>query len=133
MSDTAQLPEISCDRCVAPGTCCKSFELSKEFAIGQTPESLKKWLEENNFPFTPLIRSNIYCTSENSHIANSAVHWVEKWRFACTKLGEDGRCTIYEDRPDLCKKYTAGCDTMCIHMRLPNGQPIIPLLPEIPQ
>lgn len=128
-----QLPEISCDRCIAPGTCCKAFPLSNEFRFGITPDEIREWLKVENLPFEPIKRENYYCTSKDHHNIDgkSEVHWIEKWLFQCTKLGEDGKCTIYDSRPDLCRKYTAGCDAMCVHMRLPDGNPIIPQLPKI--
>lgn len=113
-------PEITCDRCIAPGTCCKAFPLSKDFATGTTPEQLVEFLAEQKYPFVPLRRYYTYIGA-----------WLERWLFQCTKLGADGRCTIYEDRPELCKLYEAGCDEMCIHTRGIDGNPIVPLLPIV--
>jgi Fe-S-cluster containining protein len=38
-----------------------------------------------------------------------------RWRWWCTALQSDGRCSIYEDRPDLCRRYRPGQDGLCVH------------------
>lgn len=35
------------------------------------------------------------------------------WRMWCPRLGRDGRCTDYENRPALCRGYVAGEDPVC--------------------
>lgn len=128
--DTVKLPEISCDRCVAPGTCCKSFPISSMgVPLGTTPQRLQEMLNERNLPFNPQRRDKIWASSAS---ANGTGHqWNEEWHYTCPKLGEGGRCTIYEERPSICRVYEAGVDIMCVHMRLPDGNPIIPQLPII--
>ena len=32
-------------------------------------------------------------------------HWYVEFRTKCKELGEDHRCGIYEQRPDLCRAY----------------------------
>lgn len=86
-------PAIECARCVAPGTCCKAFPLNQEFWIGTPVVDLIAWLAEKGFPFKPLRREFVFLSDGK---------WKERWYFACAKLGDDGRCTIYEERPDLC-------------------------------
>lgn len=42
------------------------------------------------------------------------------WNWQCTALDEaTGRCTIYEDRPSLCRDYAAGSDGLCVHYQAP--------------
>lgn len=50
------------------------------------------------------------------------------WRFSCPKLGADGRCTIYDDRPDLCRTYEPMSDGLCVHYQgsTVDGQPAGP-------
>ena len=36
-----------------------------------------------------------------------------EWRFTCPALGADGRCTIYESRPAVCREYEPGQDILC--------------------
>jgi len=46
--------------------------------------------------------------------------------FDCTKLGADGRCMDYENRPELCRVYQPQEDALCAeyvqHLR---GIPIV--------
>jgi len=34
--------------------------------------------------------------------------------FTCPKLGTNGRCTIYDDRPQICRIFTAATDALCV-------------------
>jgi Fe-S-cluster containining protein len=41
---------------------------------------------------------------------------AEGWRYWCPALDRStGRCTIYDNRPELCRSYNAGRDNLCIH------------------
>lgn len=94
-----------CDRCVAPGACCRNLALTggnllmADLIAADAPEeSAQKWLDHHGFPmFRP------------------ARVFGHAWRFDCTALGADGRCTIYEDRPDLCRRYEPEQDGLCVH------------------
>lgn len=45
--------------------------------------------------------------------------------FDCRKLGADGRCTDYENRPSACITYPPGIDAMCAeHVFMLKGIPI---------
>lgn len=46
--------------------------------------------------------------------------------FACDRLGTDGRCMQYDDRPDVCRIFDAGSDALCVK-RAPmlKGIPIV--------
>lgn len=113
-----KLPKIDCDLCVAPGTCCKAFPLNEYFPLGSTLEAIKKWLHEHNVDmFRPLRRYRTWA---------SQGEWFEQWQFSCTKLLSNGRCGIYNNRPPVCRHYEPGSDDMCVHMRLPNGQLVLP-------
>jgi Fe-S-cluster containining protein len=35
--------------------------------------------------------------------------------FRCTKLTDGGRCSIYQDRPALCRRYEPLSDRLCVH------------------
>jgi Fe-S-cluster containining protein len=38
------------------------------------------------------------------------------WLWWCPALDDrTGRCTIYADRPQLCRDYAAGSDPLCVH------------------
>jgi Fe-S-cluster containining protein len=121
-------PKISCDRCIDPGMCCRSFPLSHYFDFGVTPAKIMKWLAQNGLAmFRPLRRIHVWCSDHTGASGKKeSGKWVEQWSFRCTALGEDGRCTIYDSRPDLCRTYEPGCDMMCVHMRGPDGRPVVP-------
>ena len=88
-----------CDSCYAPGACCKGFHLNDgTFADGDTREAAIELIEPTGIPFIPLERG-----------ADG------RWLWECTKLGPDGRCTIYRSRPQLCKDFAPASDRLCAH------------------
>ena len=96
---------------MSPGRCCKSLTLSggpmnddREAVEGGRPTYLDalNYVRKNGVPFVPL-RPQQTARGE----------WV--WRYACPKLGDDGRCTIYDDRPDLCRRFEPGGNDLCVH------------------
>ena len=37
------------------------------------------------------------------------------WMITCPKLGADGRCSDYDNRPELCRSFRPGCgDGLCL-------------------
>jgi len=39
------------------------------------------------------------------------------WRIKCLKIGKDGKCTIYQDRPQLCRDFKIGKDILCYYYK----------------
>lgn len=106
----------ACDSCWRPGHCCNGFVLtgseSGEFTGAWSPLALLAELAMNGLPFLPLA-----LTSKGF------------WRFWCPMLGADGRCTDYENRPQLCRDYEPGTDLICFHTGgLEAGDPTAPLV-----
>ncbi|UGY15168.1 YkgJ family cysteine cluster protein [Bradyrhizobium septentrionale] len=99
-----------CDRCYAPGQCCRVMHLS------QNGEPLTVWTDEDvsaqarahGLPFEPIAPLSSYVDPESGR-PYATFEWT------CPKLGADGRCTIYEDRPDVCRSFEAGSDPLCVH------------------
>lgn len=96
--------ESMCDRCLAPGHCCKRLTLSGtvDGERIQDPMSFEK----------------------AEHLALKARLWMMRpahqredgrWQWSCTQLLPNGRCGIYEDRPQLCRLYRPGEDGLCVH------------------
>lgn len=90
----------ACDNCKEPGFCCKEFQLNGLQPWGYTAIETKKQvmarLKKNKLTiFKPIKKGKWY------------------WFFKCTKLDKNGRCTIYKDRPDLCKSFVPGTGLLC--------------------
>lgn len=84
-----------CSICPVPGACCKGFMLF----IGHEPvieDDAELVLEENKLPF------KVQGFDEHGQLL-----------FSCPRLGEDGRCTIYEERPDLCRSFVPTSSPLC--------------------
>lgn len=101
-----------CDRCFAPGQCCKRMYLSNKegpFTVW-LDRDITEQMKDKELPFVAI-----------GEILNK---WVDEFGtgreygvvlFTCPKLGKDGRCTIYENRPEVCKSFEAGSDPLCVH------------------
>ena len=109
-----------CDRCQRPGSCCTftlyggledgngfenrdvtALEILAKLASAQVGDCSGSGTSDPWFPiglpFLPLGRR-----------ANG------RWWLWCPLLVA-GRCSIYEDRPSLCRHYQAGSDLLCWH------------------
>lgn len=91
-----------CDVCMSPGACCKRLNLSSpvnpDVGAAMSRESAEHMVLRNGLPFIP------------THQAADGT-----WAYACTQLQPDGRCGIYEARPQLCRDYLPGSDRLCVH------------------
>lgn len=92
-----------CDTCLEPGRCCKRIFLSG----GLDPHFLQ-------LPMS-------YERAEHAALA-SGLPFVPgqqlpdgRWQWSCYQLQADGRCGIYENRPQLCRDYKPGSDPLCVH------------------
>lgn len=96
-----------CDRCYAPGQCCKSLAVSGGGWAQQTRATYLDalaFVRRHDLPFNPTVPE-----------ATEPGHWF--WRFSCPKLGDDGRCTIYDTRPQICRSFQPQSDELCVHFR----------------
>lgn len=104
-----------CDECIAPGSCCKRMWLTSE------GEPLTYWTDEpiewedmagRPMPFVPIPE-----TVETFIDDETGREWAQAW-WTCPKLDDaTGRCTIYEDRPDTCRKYQPLDNKLCAMFR----------------
>jgi Fe-S-cluster containining protein len=95
---------INCLKCKDPGACCRRFYLIDSqnplvFTIKESKRNAIKRLKEYNLPF--VIREK----------------GKNRWIIGCTQLNSKGRCKIYPNRPNLCKKYKAGTGYLCVHSK----------------
>ena len=102
-----------CDTCIDPGVCCKNFflidpdaENSKTFWT-KGINTVETYLVEKAYPFIA-IEHEVFTTDKNKEYAI--------YRFNCLALTHTGRCSIYKDRPDICKSLEPGGDNpLCVH------------------
>ena len=102
-----------CDICRDPGACCRGFRLNVWISRGATPEEAGEQMRERTkeqvgapFPFEA-----IQPEPPGSDDANESP-W-DFWKWSCPKLAPDGRCSIYENRPAVCRQFEAGSDKLC--------------------
>ena len=101
-----------CDTCKAPGHCCKSIYLfgndldDRNLSEADAAEILTLYgqyeadEDGNEFPFV---------------IVGPSPEYGGQLRLTCPKLGQDGRCTIYDRRPMLCRDFKPGSDLLCVY------------------
>lgn len=105
-----------CDACYAPGACCRSFTLSNRDGRhpsywagdpGDHDDGARAFLAEHGLPFE--VEGWYNATDEAS-----GRDYVYP-RFRCPELGADGRCTIYDRRPDPCREMEPAGSGLCVH------------------
>ena len=106
-----------CDSCRDPGACCREFMLSRKFRPGTPIEEVAKLTREGSdgwerLPFVPLheVGQDPEKKDEDEYV---------NWTFNCPKLGKDGRCTIYESRPEVCRNYEPKSTILCVEFEDP--------------
>jgi len=121
-----------CDHCYAPGQCCKSMSLSNESGPLTTwagDGEAERQMAEYGLPFVPLDEPSWEGKITDEASEDFGRDYVQhRWR--CTKLTADGRCSIYDDRPKLCREFEAGVSNMlCVHFNgAESGDPSIGFL-----
>lgn len=117
----------ACAICPDPGACCREFKLEKTFDARAPRADVQKWVDRvkdsdgNSFPFDA-VRS----VEDDADEDRPRVRWV----FSCRKLGSDGRCTIYDERPHPCREYEPGRDGLCV-LHAEGFELALPVLPEV--
>ena len=96
--------EESCDNCPKRGQCCKDFwlrdrDIPHAYTTVDNKKTIINRLKKENWPFVPIGKEKTW------------------WKFKCLKLGKDGKCTIYKDRPQLCKDFQIGQDILCYYKK----------------
>lgn len=95
-----------CDVCTNPGHCCRHFGMSLWETTIEGAEALFK---DRDYPFQVLAIDGPWTDEESGR---------EYGRFSCScPKNEAGRCTIYEDRPALCREYEPASDRLCVFHR----------------
>jgi Fe-S-cluster containining protein len=107
-----------CDKCYAPGACCKRFELNMSDVnlttwVDQGPEAAAQIMIGLGRPFRPFEPWNVYVDPESGR-------QYQSWYWQCINL-VDGRCADYDNRPDLCRNYAPRQDHLCAMFLLESG------------
>lgn len=114
-----------CDTCTSPGHCCRDLTLYRagkgELVTVWDDVGPAAFTSEHKFPFEPIERVGQW-TAPADDGDGDAGRVYSAWRFRCTALGEDGRCTIYENRPQLCRDFEPASGPLCV-MYVPPEEP----------
>lgn len=103
-----------CDKCYAPGQCCKSLHLAgkdgeaKTYWVDEGDAGIIEQLRAQGLPFVPLLELGRYVDAESGREYADLL-------FNCPMVTPSGRCSIYDDRPALCRNYEPLSDPLCVH------------------
>lgn len=109
----------TCDRCFSPGQCCRDLILSTQEGVitswddTDPRERVTEAIGEHWFE--PILVNGTWTTPDDDPVHPGRSYSAYQWR--CRALGPDGRCTVYERRPQLCRDFEAGSDPLCVHWR----------------
>lgn len=98
-----------CDRCYAPGACCKGFTLFRE-----NRDEVTLWLDE---PFDDQMSTHgvpFAARAVGEPILDETGRPFTRVKFDCRRLS-NGRCADYESRPEVCRNFEAGSGSLCVH------------------
>jgi len=107
-------PSMSlCWVCPKPGAWCTRFTLSggpdtdqPVFWINNWREDALAYAQRNKFPFVPIGIAQTWTDDVDGE------YMTPYW--SCPKVSSDGRCTIYAERPTLCREFEPGSCALCV-------------------
>jgi Fe-S-cluster containining protein len=111
-----------CDTCSSPGACCKEFPLShhKSYWMDDVgwESSWQEILDDHNLTFFYPVKLRYVDIAIVSNTGEFRAYGQPLT--SCHRLGADGRCTDYENRPEFpCKAYPPMHDKLCVEWRKP--------------
>ncbi len=112
------LEKSLCNRCSAPGACCRRMTLSD--SLGGSPYS-RWWHESESEPAKRIAAINAELAGKG--LPFRVLEEVESeakegtffgYTFMCPQLLPSGRCGIYRKRPGICRDFKAGSGSLCV-------------------
>lgn len=113
-----------CDTCRDPGACCRAFTFCRQFPYGMPRVEVQKWLSEGGdptgsgsdccpVPFEAIIPCKFF--GDEGATSPQTVHWL----VSCPRIDDDGRCSDYETRPQVCRKFEPKAGSLCCEFEGP--------------
>lgn len=114
-------PMSICSFCAKPGSCCTNFiltDLDGEYFTAWESTWVKDAnarLAREGLPYHPKMDAELAkFTSPEGEIYVIPV-------FECAHLQDNGRCGIYESRPNVCRKFLPASGPLCIMTDIVGG------------
>lgn len=96
---------VLCETCRKPGSCCKNFALVSRFTKDNWKSEAESLLATHKIDYFKPVRVRPNPTTQNPDAVSVY--------FDCERLGLDGRCTNYNERPETCRVFEPGSDPLC--------------------
>lgn len=110
-----------CDKCFAPGQCCRQIVLfnsegiESSFWFDDGLHSVLKDMERRELPFVP--RSVRWQAKVDQPDDPDHGRPYAGIVFSCPSLLPNGRCGIYDERPNICRNFEPASTELCVHWR----------------
>ncbi len=102
-----------CDTCRKPGSCCKGFVLSPIFSAETWEQEAPLNLASHGVPYFRIVEA----------VRSTQVDGAVAVRCSCDRLDENGRCSDYDNRPNVCRLYDPLSDSLCCEFVGPSPHP----------
>lgn len=108
-----------CDTCRVPGACCRMFVLNCLFDPVNWKEEATKLMAKYGVPYFKPIAvafngSFVFMGGHRHHHPQHPQHEGKvSVHFNCDNLLPNGRCGIYNERPETCSTLEPGSDPLC--------------------
>jgi Fe-S-cluster containining protein len=105
-----------CDSCKSPGHCCRQIRLygrgmeSPDLSDADAVEALLEIEHDEASNAGWLLPFVIVGRDESGQIV-----------YTCPALGVNGRCTVYDRRPSICRKFEPASSPLCVHYTEPTS------------
>lgn len=125
-----------CDRCFQPGACCKDLYLwgpsvpgapagaPVHFPLDTWREDAARWIADTQkLLYTKMGQQLAFRADRVGGIwwSDEFKCWYANIRWTCDALQPNGRCGIYDKRPDTCRVFEPASDSLCIHYEPQEG------------
>jgi Fe-S-cluster containining protein len=98
-----------CSICPDPGHCCRNFDSSLVYWDDASVEEVQMYMEFMAGEPMPWI-ARAPGPKKFIQRGRQASHW----KFDCTAIDSNGRCTIYETRPQACRTLVPATVDVCV-------------------
>lgn len=96
------------DSCIGCGACCMNYD-----------PNFGAWLTEEEYHNFSIKRPDMIKIYSKDLLTGVRMKRTADNR--CIALSKDNTCTIYEDRPDLCRNFVPGCEICLTHIQRLRG------------
>lgn len=96
-----------CSICPDPGHCCRKFHYHYTAWVDEGIEAVQQEFIDDGLPF--IVEKFV-----EPYFKDPSGREYSTLMCSCPKVTPAGLCSIYADRPPVCRKFAAGSDPLCV-------------------